>query len=126
MIQRPPPNLPANMSRVKTSDLQTPSAMEEAASKLYSRLHFKPTHGSIEVQDEFFILMRAESLSSEIYSVMLDLFGISSAESTELAHEFAVNFIYDFGRSIGQSDYQVGALLISLLGRLLTLLSVAI
>lgn len=48
---------------------------------------------------------------------MLDLFGSQhSVENTDLAHEFAVNFIYDFGRSLGQSDQQV---LASPLGSLL-------
>lgn len=65
------------------------------------------------MEDEFFILMRAESLTSEIYSVMLDLFGTSSIESTDLAHEFAVNFIYDFGRSLGHSDFEVCTHIIS-------------
>jgi hypothetical protein len=81
--------------------------MEDEAQKHFSKIHFKPTFGSIEVDEENFILMRAESLSSEIYSVMLDLFGTQTVESTDLAHEFAINFIYDFGRNLGQSDQQV-------------------
>lgn len=79
--------------------------MNETAREHFAKLHFKPSFGSIVVDDENFVLVRAESLSSEMYAVILDLFG--SVENKELAHEFAVNFIYDFGRNIGQSDHQV-------------------
>lgn len=41
-----------------------------------------------------------------MYSVILDLFGTATSDNKELAHEFAVNFIYDFGRNIGMSDHQ--------------------
>jgi len=77
--------------------------MEAATIKYFDNLTFSPSSGSIEVNsDESYILVRAEALSWEFYSVIKQSFG----NNEELAKEFSVNYLYDFARTIGRSDFK--------------------
>jgi predicted hydrocarbon binding protein len=58
--------------------------------------------GRVIMNGQRYVFVRAKAFSAEFYTLMRDLFGPGKESE---ADEYAANFLYDFGRSIGRVDY---------------------
>jgi len=74
---------------------------ERIVSQSFSQRSDDPSHGSIEIFGERYILVRAASLSVEFFSLVKDLYGPKKQEE---AIDFARNILFDLAHSIGKSD----------------------
>ncbi|MDP2340060.1 MAG: ATP-binding protein [Deltaproteobacteria bacterium] len=74
---------------------------EEAVSRFFARREDDAEHGTIEIFDERYILVRGASLSVEFFELMEQLFGQKNA--TE-ADQFARNILFDLAHALGKSD----------------------
>jgi signal transduction histidine kinase len=62
-----------------------------------------PTHGTIEIAGERYVLVRAASLSVEFFSLVRDLYGPGREAESD---EFARNILFDLAHALGRSDAQ--------------------
>lgn len=60
-----------------------------------------PQHGTIEIQGQRYILVRAASLSVEFFSLVADLYGPGREDE---ANVFSRNLLYDLAHAVGKSD----------------------
>jgi PAS domain S-box-containing protein len=70
----------------------------------FTNLDFQPEKGTIEIDNERYILVRASSLSVDFFKNIQDLY----TEKTEIeAFNIASNFLFDIGHLIGIQDAKV-------------------
>ncbi|MCK6446909.1 MAG: response regulator [Planctomycetes bacterium] len=76
---------------------------EETVAAYFASRREAPEHGTIEVFDERYVLVRGASLSVEFFKVARDLYGPGREEE---AQRFARNILFDLAHAIGKSDAQ--------------------
>ena len=74
---------------------------EEAVSGYFRRRLDDPERGTIEVDGERYLLLRAASLSVEFFTLVRDLFGPGNRER---ADDFSRNLLFDLAHALGRSD----------------------
>ena len=74
---------------------------EEIVSAYFAERRDEPREGTIEIQGERYVLVRAASLSVEFFTAVRDLLG---SERTGEADEFARNVLFDLAHAIGKAD----------------------
>ena len=74
---------------------------QKTVNEYFSKLNFNPEKGSIEINDERYILVRASSLSIDFYKNIKELY---PEKSTKESFEFASDFLFDIGHLIGKED----------------------
>jgi two-component system cell cycle sensor histidine kinase/response regulator CckA len=84
------------------SSIEAPFAQaEEVVSKYFRDRKDDPTHGTIEIFGERYVLVRAASMSVEFFRLVYELYGPGREREAE---EFARNILFDLAHSIGKSD----------------------
>ncbi|MCR4316880.1 MAG: response regulator [Planctomycetes bacterium] len=93
---------------MKLSTVSVPTEFEpvfENAEKLvrtfFAKLRRAPERGTIDIDGERYILVRAASLSVEFFKTVERLFGSGNEKD---AHEFSRNILFDIAHSIGKAD----------------------
>ncbi|HJU83926.1 MAG TPA: ATP-binding protein [Holophagaceae bacterium] len=74
---------------------------EEVVSRYFAQREERPEQGSIEINGQRYVLVRAAALSVEFFSLVADLYG--PGRETE-AEEFARNLLFDLAHAVGRSD----------------------
>jgi two-component system, cell cycle sensor histidine kinase and response regulator CckA len=74
---------------------------EAAVSGYFGERRHDPAHGTIEVLNDRYVLVRAASLSVEFFSFVRDMYGPERAAEADL---FARNLLFDLAHAIGRSD----------------------
>jgi two-component sensor histidine kinase/PAS domain-containing protein len=74
---------------------------EKTVGRYFSDLHFSPSTGSIRIQDERYVLVRASSLSYEFFKSIASLY---KNRSSEEAAVISKNFLFDIGHVLGAED----------------------
>jgi two-component system, cell cycle sensor histidine kinase and response regulator CckA len=74
---------------------------EDAVSRYFADRRHDPEHGTIEVLNDRYVLVRAASLSVEFYGLVRDIYG---PERRAEADVFARNLLFDLAHAIGRSD----------------------
>ncbi|MGV3631491.1 MAG: histidine kinase dimerization/phosphoacceptor domain -containing protein [Bacteroidota bacterium] len=74
---------------------------EKSVSHYFSQLKFSPHEGSIQIDDERYILVRASSLSNEFFE---NFAGNLPDKTEEEAFSLARDFLFDTGHLIGMED----------------------
>ncbi len=77
------------------------SRAEEAVAGYFRRRIDDPKRGTIEIDGERYLLLRAASLSVEFFTLVRDLFGPGSREQ---ADDFSRNLLFDLAHALGRSD----------------------
>ncbi len=67
----------------------------------FSNLKWKPENGSIEIDDQRYVLIRASSISNNFHENIKELY---SEKSDEEAFEIATSLLFDIGHLIGIQD----------------------
>jgi len=76
---------------------------EEVVSAYFAQYEHDPEHGSIQIQGQRYVLVRAASLSVQFFSLVEDLFGQGREEEAAL---FARNILFDLAHALGRADAQ--------------------
>jgi signal transduction histidine kinase len=74
---------------------------ERVVSLYFSERRDQPERGSIEIQGERYVLLRAASLSVEFFLVVRELLG---GDRRNEADEFARNILFDLAHAVGRTD----------------------
>ena len=74
---------------------------EKLVSKFFRERSDDPSHGTIEIFGERYVLVRAASLSVEFFRLVYELYGAGREREAE---EFARNILFDLAHAIGKSD----------------------
>jgi len=74
---------------------------QQTVKEYFTNLNLNPSEGSIEINDERYILVRAAALSNEFFENIQDLY---KEKSTKEAFNIASNFLFDVGHLIGKQD----------------------
>jgi signal transduction histidine kinase/CheY-like chemotaxis protein len=74
---------------------------EEAVAGYFRRRVDDPERGTIEIDGERYLLLRAASLSVEFFGLVRDLFGPGNREQ---ADDFSRNLLFDLSHALGRSD----------------------
>ncbi|MCK9459410.1 MAG: ATP-binding protein [Proteobacteria bacterium] len=74
---------------------------EAAVSSYFGTRRHDPAHGTIEVLDDRYVLVRAASLSVEFFGLVRDIYGPERVAEADL---FARNLLFDLAHAIGRSD----------------------
>ena len=74
---------------------------ESVVSRFFTGMAHDPSKGTIEINGERYLLVRAASLSVEFFDLVRNLFG---AGKEAQADEFARNILFDLAHAIGKSD----------------------
>jgi signal transduction histidine kinase/CheY-like chemotaxis protein len=74
---------------------------EAAVSSYFAERHHDPAHGTIEVMNDRYVLVRAASLSVEFFRLVRDIYGPDRLAEADL---FARNLLFDLAHAIGRSD----------------------
>src|SRR5262245_7479581 len=74
---------------------------EQVVSRYFRERREDPSHGTIEISGERYILVRAASLSVEFFALVEGLFG---PERKPEADEFSRSILFDLAHAIGKSD----------------------
>jgi signal transduction histidine kinase/ActR/RegA family two-component response regulator len=75
--------------------------VEQLVEQYFGYRRDRPEHGTIEILDERYVLVRAAALSVEFFELVRGLYG--SGRQSE-ADDFARNILFDLAHSIGASD----------------------
>jgi two-component system, cell cycle sensor histidine kinase and response regulator CckA len=91
---------------VKTVSVPAPmqglfDAAEQVVARYFGALNRDPAHGTIEIQGERYVLVRAAALSVEFFDLVRTLYGPERAGE---ADEFARAILYDLAHAIGKAD----------------------
>jgi len=73
------------------------------AFSLFSRRNCDTTRGTVEVNQEPYVFLRAKAMSVEFFPLIQTLYPKGEKEA---ATEFATKFLLDFGISLGKADYK--------------------
>jgi len=74
---------------------------EDAVSRYFAERRHDPAHGTIEVLNDRYVLVRAASLSVEFYGLVRDIYGPDRRAEADI---FARNLLFDLAHAIGRSD----------------------
>lgn len=74
---------------------------QKTVSDYFSSIKFNPSEGSIEIDDERFILIRASALSHDFFNNIKNLY---KEKSEQEAYSIASDFLFDIGYLIGKED----------------------
>jgi signal transduction histidine kinase len=77
------------------------ASAERVVSRYFDERVEDPTHGTIEIAGERYVLVRAASLSVEFFALVENLYGPGREPE---AHDFARNILFDLAHAIGKSD----------------------
>ena len=73
------------------------------AFSLFSQRNCDTTRGTVEVNQEPYVFLRAKAMSVEFFPLIQTLYPTGEKEA---ATEFATKFLLDFGISLGKADYK--------------------
>ena len=76
-------------------------AAQQTVGEYFSRLKFNPAHGTIEIQDERYVLVRASALSHDFLATIQQLYA-DRGEKEALA--IGKDFLFDIAHVIGVND----------------------
>ncbi|MDF1683717.1 MAG: diguanylate cyclase [Legionellaceae bacterium] len=74
---------------------------QERMSELFREVKFDPAHGSINIDNERYILIRASSLANDFFDCISKSYGAVKKNS---ATDFTRQILFDFSHAIGQKD----------------------
>lgn len=74
---------------------------QRTVGEYFSRLTFNPTHGTIEIQDERYVLVRASALSHDFLTTVQQLYADRGAQE---ALAIGKDFLFDIAHVIGVND----------------------
>jgi signal transduction histidine kinase len=74
---------------------------EEVVSRYFAQRAERPEEGTIEINGQRYVLVRAAALSVEFFSLVADLYGPGREPEAE---EFARNLLFDLAHAVGRSD----------------------
>jgi signal transduction histidine kinase len=74
---------------------------EEIVGRHFRTLAVDPTRGTVEIDGDRYVLVRAGALSVEFAALVEELFGDDRADEAEL---FAHNILFDLAHAVGKSD----------------------
>src|SRR5690606_19860823 len=74
---------------------------QQTVKEYFTNLNFNPSKGSIEINDERYILVRAAALSNEFFEDIQELY---KEKTKKESFNIASNFLFDIGHLIGIQD----------------------
>jgi PAS domain S-box-containing protein len=74
---------------------------QQTVKEYFTNLNFNPSKGSIEINDERYILVRAAALSNEFFENIQELY---KEKTKKESFNIASNFLFDIGHLIGKQD----------------------
>lgn len=74
---------------------------QEVVQEYFQNLKMDPSRGTIEVNEQRFVLVRASALSKDFFETVLKLY---ADRGSEQAMEIGKNFLFDIAHSIGMND----------------------
>lgn len=74
---------------------------QEAVGEYFEEIDFQPEHGTIEIHDERYVLLRASSLSVDFLQAIRNLYADRPKEE---AIEIGRNFLFDIAHLLGMED----------------------
>lgn len=74
---------------------------EKIVGKYFQQLQLKPSKGTIEINDERYVLVRASALSNEFFKTITNLY---KNRGEEEAAAIGRNFLFDIGHVLGMED----------------------
>jgi PAS domain S-box-containing protein len=74
---------------------------QDTVKSYFSNLEFHPDKGTIEINDQRYVLIRASALSDEFFNNINELY---TEKSSDESFNIASNFLFDFGHLIGKQD----------------------
>jgi len=92
---------PLETVRVPAELAEVFAQAEEVVSRYFRERRDDPSHGSIEIHGQRYVLVRAASLSVEFFSLVDDLFGPGREAE---AGVFSRNILYDLAHAVGKAD----------------------
>ncbi|MGH8189041.1 MAG: XylR N-terminal domain-containing protein, partial [Steroidobacteraceae bacterium] len=73
---------------------------EDVVARFFQDRIDDPAHGTIQIHDERYVLLRGAALSVEFFDLVRSLYGERAAE----ADEFSRAILFDLAHSVGRSD----------------------
>lgn len=74
---------------------------EDNVDSYFKHLNFKPTEGTIEIQGERYVLVRASALSYDFFNQIMELY---ADKGPDQAFSIGRNFLFDIGHVLGKKD----------------------
>lgn len=98
--------LKASLPAKKTVDVpnEMESVFDQAQTTVqsyFNKLKLNPEKGTIEINDQRYVLIRASALSNEFFNNMQHLY---SEKTPQESFQIASDFLFDFGHLIGKQD----------------------
>jgi len=95
-------SLPAKETVAVPKEIETVFKQAQVTVKSYfNHLEFHPEKGTIEINDQRYVLIRASALSDEFFTNIRNLY---PEKSEEESFQIANDFLFDFGHLIGKQD----------------------
>lgn len=82
------------------------AAAEKLVSEHFAKKRERPEHGTIDIEGERYVLMRASSLSERFFHIVRELYGEGRRDE---ADGFARNILFDLAHGVGRSDAELFA-----------------
>jgi len=96
-----PPNPPLNTVRVPAPMAPLFARAQEYVSRYFAERRYDPTHGTIEIFGQRYILVRAAAMSVEFFGEVMRLY---EDQGEEQASAVARSLLFDVAHALGKSD----------------------